>query len=702
MNLSRHNYRRTTLIFDDQEKLATILSRHTQSSRVLSVSPVSTELQSQENLIIITPDNVNRYLGQEFDCIFFDARKGFDVNAFTAITGTLVGGGELVLNLSSPLANQLKHNKTAYQENQTTSPLLIRFVQKIQSSLDEQQRQAAAGVNSDKHAEQQQVIDKIKRCALGHAKRPLVITANRGRGKSACLGMAAADLVIQNNKQIIITAPRKANVKIFYQHAIQQCLSQQKTKSTNDDSANITNSITFIAPDELLNNKPETSLLIVDEAGAIPVQMLQEMMTHYNRVVFSTTVDGYEGNGRGFDIRFKATLVKKFPQWRAATLKQPMRWPIDDPLEAALNDAFLLSCATEKQLPPSQAKLDGAELQLIESQSIKFQSIVKSKLHQDESLLRQIYGLLVNAHYQTRPSDLDRILSDKSLLVFIAFYQKQLVATALISEEGNLSVEQCQAIERGKVRLAGHLLPQSLMAYQGDVQAGEFKFWRVMRIAVKPEFQRNKIASQLIKHIEKQAANASVDVLGTSYSLTPDIIQFWYQLDFKCSRLALRKDSSTGSYPGEFMKPTSSSKAAAITSFKTALSRFERAFYYSMTASYSTFEPAILLCIIQNQFNQQVNQPPEKIIADVLRYTEKARSFEMVEWQLHQFIVWCLTQVQLEEKLSSSEKYLLIAKLLQNKPWQTVIKEFELSGKKQAEQAVRETIAKLAMLLTSQ
>jgi tRNA(Met) cytidine acetyltransferase len=697
MNLSRHNYRRTTLIFDVLEELTAILPRYTQLSRILSVSPAPTELHSQENLITITPGEVNQYLGQEFDCIFFDARTDFDVNAFTAITGTLVGGGELVLNLSLQLANQLKHSKTVYQENQLTSPLLIRFVQKIQSSSDRHLRQATTIVNADWHAEQQQVIDKIKRCALGHAKRPLVITANRGRGKSACLGIAAADLLTQNNKQIIITAPRKANLKIFYQHAILQSLNQPKTKSTHDNSSNITDSIVFMAPDELLINKPEACLLIVDEAGAIPVQMLEKMVIHYNRVVFSTTVDGYEGNGRGFDIRFKSTLAKNFPQWRTTTLKQPMRWPINDPLEIALNDAFLLSCETERQLVPSPAKLDGVEFQ-----SIKFQSIVKSKLYQDESLLRQVYCLLVDAHYQTRPSDLHRILFDQSLRVFVALYQKQVIATALVSIEGNLSGDQCQAVEQGKMRLPGHLLPQSLMAYQGDVRAGEFNFWRVMRIAVKPEYQRNKVACRLIIHIEKQAVNASVDILGASYSLTPDIVQFWYQSGFKCSRLALRKDSSTGSYPGEFMKLTSSAKAAAITSFKTALSRFEDAFYYSMTASYSAIEPAILLCIIQNQFDQQVNQPSEEIIADILRYTEKARSFEMVEWQLHQFTAWCLTQVQLEEKLPTSEKCLLLAKLLQNKPWQKVIKEFELSGKKQAKQAVRETITKLAILLASQ
>ena len=688
MNLPRNNFRRTTFIVDDPKKLAAFVTDYTESSRLLYVSQNPQKLSTNQTLKSVSPKEINRFLGQEFDCILFDANTDFDVNAFTAIVGTLVGGGQLVINLPTEIDPEIIQNQRFEQNEFLINPLLARFVQKIQSCKSKMDRSPLDAVDSFL-IEQRQVIEKIKRCALGHAKRPLVITANRGRGKSACLGMAVADLATQNHKKIIITAPSKANVKILFQHVILQetnnYLVSQSAKNASDKSEDISKKIIFMPPDLLLKLTPEANLLIVDEAGAIPVQLLEKMLRHYNRVVFSTTIDGYEGNGRGFEIRFKSKLAKTFPQWRSASLKQPMRWPMNDPLEEAINDAFLLSCIQKSRLIVAPTKLE----------DVKFQLITKTTLYQDNNLLRQIYSLLVDAHYQTRPSDLNRILSDNSLLVFVALDKNQIVSTALISVEGNLSSEQCQAIERGKMRLPGHLLPQSLMEYNGDVQAGEYKFWRVMRIAVQSDWQRKKIATRLIRYIEEQATDASIDILGTSFALTKEVIQFWYQLNFKCSRLALRKDSSTGSYPGEFMRLMNGATSAAEKSFNAALSRFDASFYYSMTASYAEFEPAILLPIIVNQCHGEFKTLSQEIKSDISRYTEKARSFEMVEWQLNQLFIFSLTCTTIEPNLKNSEKHLLVAKLLQNRSWQDLIIEFDFQGKKQARERVREAIMQL-------
>ena len=324
MILPYQKFRCTTLIFDNHEKLAAIISSYSQSSRLLSVSR-----NTLESFVSVKPSDVNRYLGQEFDCILFDAREDFDVNAFTAICGSLVGGGELILNLPPKLADKLEQDQHSYKTDDSISPLLTRFVQKIRvspntrwinSDKEPEREQAPSPIEiaNDFLDEQRNVIEKIKRCALGHARRPLVITANRGRGKSASLGIAAAHLVKENNKNIIITAPRKANVKIFFQHANRHYLNNCSTNSSINNidkiASHLQKKITFISPDRLLKDKPKADFLIVDEAGAIPVQILQIMTKNYNRIVFSTTVDGYEGHGHGFEIRFKSKLAKNFPQ----------------------------------------------------------------------------------------------------------------------------------------------------------------------------------------------------------------------------------------------------------------------------------------------------------------------------------------------------------------------------------------------------
>ncbi|MCW1891328.1 hypothetical protein OK016_27805 [Vibrio chagasii] len=46
-------------------------------------------------------------------------------------------------------------------------------------------------------------------------------------------------------------------------------------------------SLRFVAPDELLNRKPDCDLLLVDEAAAIPIPMLKSMVDSYRGMVFN-------------------------------------------------------------------------------------------------------------------------------------------------------------------------------------------------------------------------------------------------------------------------------------------------------------------------------------------------------------------------------------------------------------------------------
>ena len=669
MSSIHQKFRRTSFIFDNPQKCVTLIANKPQSERVIIVSSNSSVFflvhEQEQTLTCIKPSEINQFLGQEFDCILFDLSDEFNVNAFTAITGCLVGGGELILNLPKDLGDSV-------------CPLLTRFLTEIEPQASLQQPEVKTSDNF--LSEQKQLIEKIERCALGHARRPLVITANRGRGKSTALGIASTKLAKEKNKKIIITAPRKANVKIFFQYIKQQSIDTER--------------VLFIPPDQLIKDTPNADLVIIDEAGAIPIQILEKIISNYNRMIFSTTTDGYEGNGQGFKIRFQSKLAERFPQWRAATLNTPMRWAIDDPLEAALNKAFMLSYENDS---PSLK----IEVPLLQLNKIHYQLISKSQLLADEKLLKQIYTLLVEAHYQTRPSDLQKILSDESMQVYAAINKyddsnkDKVIATALVCAEGQLSDTTCIAIEKGEKRLAGHLLPQSLMAYQGYVSAGKLSYWRIMRVAVSPEVQRKKIGSQLLQFIEKEANKNSIDLLGASFSLTKEVTRFWYQLGFNCTRLALRKDSSTGSYPGEFMKLTDISKADAKINYSGALTRLQRSFFYSLTSSYIDIEPRVLLTILKNQIDSSVEKLSNEILTDISRYTEKARSFEMVEWQVNQLVSFYLAEKVNFDSLSVSTKCLLLAKSLQNKSWQKIVNDFAFDGKKTAKEKVRKAIEQL-------
>lgn len=130
-----------------------------------------------------------------------------------------------------------------------------------------------------------------------------VLTAARGRGKSTLAGM----LVAQSPLTCWITGPSRAATEVAGEWA------QGRAQ--------------FWAPDALLAQCREGDVsavgwLLVDEAAAIPAPLLQQLIGYFPRVLLTTTVQGYEGTGRGFLLKFCAGL----PSYQALSLQQPMRW----------------------------------------------------------------------------------------------------------------------------------------------------------------------------------------------------------------------------------------------------------------------------------------------------------------------------------------------------------------------------------------
>ena len=218
-------------------------------------------------------------------------------------------------------------------------------------------------------------VDAIARVAKGRAKRPLVIRSDRGRGKTSSLGIAAAGLMREGVcRRIAICAATIHSVDAAFRQ-VQELLPSGEAFDSGFRFKDC--EFIFVSPFEL-NLDGDWDLIFVDEAASISVSLLQEFLNH-PRVVFATTVHGYEGSGRGFDIRFKDILNRERPQWRRIELREPLRWAADDPLEKCLDEAFLLSAE------PSPA--DGTS-------DFRIRVLNKEDLAQD-AILAQVFGLLV-------------------------------------------------------------------------------------------------------------------------------------------------------------------------------------------------------------------------------------------------------------------------------------------------------------------
>ncbi|OOY88891.1 hypothetical protein BOW15_09275 [Solemya velum gill symbiont] len=373
---------------------------HAQAGNILDDLDQHRVLLLSNSLDGLATSHYRQILGKEFDCIIYDCFSGLDADALGSVCGTVRGGGALIL-LTPPLTDWSNfkdpdYRRHGYTDNEKPQGLFIQRLvhlllnsdaatshkQKENKQVNISLKPVTATAATD---DQLHTIEAIERVALGHAKRPLVIKADRGRGKSAAIGIAAAKLLEKDKRNILVTAPSFAAVETLFRHAADNLpgFAMQQQALTHADGRRLA----FIAPDKLVHDKPACDLLCVDEAAAIPAQLLEAMLKQQNRILFSTTVHGYEGSGRGFEIRFSKVLERLTPQWKTTSLKAPIRWRDGDALEALLNDLLLFD-----------ADQTAFDTDMLDSSDLVISCVTQQELFKDEAALRAFFGLLVTAH----------------------------------------------------------------------------------------------------------------------------------------------------------------------------------------------------------------------------------------------------------------------------------------------------------------
>ncbi len=116
-----------------------------------------------------------------------------------------------------------------------------------------------------------------------------------------------------------------------------------------------------MAPDALLASKEKAAWLIVDEAAAIPAPLLRQLVSRFPRTLLTTTVQGYEGTGRGFLLKFCASL----PHLQSFTLSAPIRWAAGCPLESAISQLLIFNDEAFRDAPMGEIALGGGQSVLL-------------------------------------------------------------------------------------------------------------------------------------------------------------------------------------------------------------------------------------------------------------------------------------------------------------------------------------------------
>lgn len=514
-----------------------------------------------------TAREITGELGGEVDTVVFDALDGLDVDALAAATGLIRAGGALVV-LTPPDTDWPDHRDSAVDRFRQAGagPFGTAFLRRFRRLLETAaavapERLPPLVTNPHPHgdrpvtADQALAVETLTALISGEHEGIGVVTGDRGRGKSAALGLAAAAALERADLRIAITAPRPASAAAIFRHAgralgIDLPANASRLRHGGGE-------LRFRPPDALADAAPKPDVILVDEAAALPAARLDALVATGARLVFATTVHGYEGSGRGFDLRFRPRLERLGRRIHAQTLAEPIRWGPNDPLERFVDDALLLD-----------AEMIAAPV----GDSPTIEPCDRAALVEDEARLHGVFGLLLEAHYQTRPSDLRNLLDHPDMRLWIARCGDAIVGALLTIDEGGFSPAMAARIWTGERRPRGHMMAQSLAVHGGEPDAPMCRIRRVVRIAVHPAHRRAGIGSELLAAMAADSGEG-FDALGTSFGVTEDLCAFWRRGGYRLVRVGHRRDSASGTHSAMFLQPTSECGHALENALRDRLAR---------------------------------------------------------------------------------------------------------------------------------
>eukprot|EP00250_Pteridium_aquilinum_P001459 c11649_g1_i2 orf=138-3227(+) len=408
----------------------------------------------------------------------------------------------------------LKELKSSLRETQPVGPLVGKC-----KTLD----QAKAVIT---------FLDAISEKTL---RSTVALTAARGRGKSAALGIAIAGAVALGYSNIFVTAPSPENLKSLFQFVFKgfdaleykEHLDYDMVESTNPDfnkaivRVNIyrqhRQTIEYIQPQDH-EKLAQAELVVIDEAAAIPLPIVKALLGPY-LVFLCSTINGYEGTGRSLSLKLIQQLREQGQKhsaengvsgrvFRELELAEPIRYAAGDPVESWLNELLCLNAANH--IPKLEGRLPHPnECRLYYVNRDTLFSFHKAS----EVFLQRMMALYVASHYKNTPNDL-QLMSDAPahhLFVLLGPVDESqntmpdILCVAQVCLEGRISKESALRSLSEGTSPSGDQIPWKVSEQFQDTEFPSLSGARIVRIAVHPSLVRAGYGS------------ATVDLLARYY-----------------------------------------------------------------------------------------------------------------------------------------------------------------------------------------
>jgi tRNA(Met) cytidine acetyltransferase len=606
-------------------------------------------------------------LGGESRLVVLDLFDGFNPDVLCIAAGLVQAAGVLVI-LSPPVQDwDMQLDRYACWQDQSRSPR-ARFAEYFFAALDADVETGLlltpdteslptgslpvltpTPIEQGRTAEQDHCLQRIEQWLASRLPGIALIHADRGRGKSTCLGLLLQHLRL--SQRILVTA---------------------NSRQTTAQLLQLVPEAEFVAPDRLLQTCPVADLVIIDEAAMLPQSMLRQLNRLYPRLVMATTSGGYEGTGRGFMLRFVARI--EATRLLRLSLGMPVRWCQGDRLETWLNQCLMLN--TEASVDNvATVQLESCELLLLEDPGNP----------EHLPLLKQVYRLMNAAHYRSRPSDLRMLMENPDLVLIVARCEELVVGAALLNIEGGLDEALCEEIFLGRRRPQGHLLAQMLTAQAGIRNFAKFRGIRVQRIAVAESCRRQGLGTGLLERARAYGQQNSFAYLGASFALDPATAGFWQQAQFTLVHVSYGLGKSSGEHSVAVLHPISQALESDMQQMQ---QRIQQQLPTWMTQFLQTMDAAQVTALLRYAgFHASLDALEQ---SEINAFAHGNKGFELCFASLQKYVMQCIA------RSCDEPDALLIEKAIQNRNWKLLERESATEGRKQLQKRLRGQVEALS------
>jgi len=371
----------------------------------------------------------------------------------------------------------------------------------------------------------------------------VALTAARGRGKSAALGIALAGALNLGYSNVFVTSPSPENLRTLFEFLFKgldalgykEHLDYDIVESQNREwgravvRVNLFRShrqtVQYVQPQHA-ERVATAELLVIDEAAAIPLPLVRALLGPY-LVFLCSTVNGYEGTGRSLSLKLLTQLREQGAKlgggsaapadgaalrvggrlFKELLLAEPIRYAAGDKVERWLND--LLCLDAQERLPSLKAA------RLPHPSECELFAVNRDTLfsgHRDaESFLQRLMALYVASHYRNTPNDLQMLSDAPAHRLFCLLPPVEEGAQGLpdvlcvvqVALEGAISRQSAAAQLAAGAAPQGDLIPWTVSQQFQDAHFPGLTGARVVRIAVHPDLPRLGYGSRALALLEQ-------------------------------------------------------------------------------------------------------------------------------------------------------------------------------------------------------